>query len=115
MRKDRCYFVSVIAITEATDDRAISLGTEYLHRPFLDFTAGLRAITQYGMRNLESAELRVVGAFKPRGLKLKIADKIIPKGMKVNRLLISAESAKGCSCQFAKLGSSGPEGQLKGR
>ena len=41
MRKDGCYFVSVITIAEATDDRAISLATEYSHRPFLDFTAGL--------------------------------------------------------------------------
>ncbi len=114
MRKDRRYFVSMIAIAEATDDRAISLGTEYSHRPFLDFTAGLLATAQYGMRNLESAELRVVGAFKSRRLKLKIADKIMPEGVKVNRLLIGAESAKGCSCQFAKLGSSGPESQLEG-
>ena len=114
MRKNRCYFVPAIAIAEATDDRAISLGTEYSHRPFLDFTAGLRATAQNGKGDLESAELRVVGAFKPRGLKLKIGDKIMSKSVKVNRLLIGTESAKGGGCQLTKLGSSGPESQLKG-
>src|SRR4051794_40728987 len=114
MRKDSCYFVSVITIAEATNDWAISLGTEYSRRPFRNFTAGLRATVQYGMSNLESPELRVGGAFKSHGLKLKIADKIIPEGTKVNRLLISSESAKGCSRQCAKLGSRGPESQLEG-
>jgi hypothetical protein len=37
------------------------------------------------------------------------------EGVKVNRLLIGTESAKGCGCQLAKLGSSAPESQLKGR
>jgi hypothetical protein len=55
-----------------------------------------------------------VRAFKIRRLKLKIPYEIVPQSAKPDRLFIGTESGHRFSRQFPKLGTSRPEGNLKG-
>ena len=114
MRKHDCCLLRVVAIAIATQDRAISLVGENSNRAFLNFTAGVCAFAQYRKCNLEPRELRIVRAFKRRGLKLKKPYDIMPERVKPIRLFHGAESNNRFCRKFPKLGTSRPEGKLKG-
>ncbi len=114
MRKHGCNLLRLVAFAEATHDWAISGDGEEANRAFLHSSAGLRALTQHRMRNLETRELRIVGAFKLRGPKLKVVNKVMSESVKSICLFIRAESTKRFCSQFVKLRTSRPECNLKG-